>query len=416
MTAVPTSGVQAGPYGRLLRRPSFRTFWIGFTLSVIGDAMTRVAFTWIVYERTGSAHALGLLTVAFTAPVLLGGLLAGPLLDRFDRRRVMIADNVVRGLCMGCVPLLHALGMLSLGHLYAAAAIYSFLMMISLAGCPALLPSLADDRDLPGANALETLSYTVAGVVGAPLAGLLIARIGAPWIVALDAVSYLVFAAALARIRVSVPAVAAPAPAASRGPGEAFRLFLRNPVLRSTTLMFMAFNIGFGAMMVWLPFHADRLGDGGPGTFGLLLGVLAAGQCASAVLAGALVLPVPPGAAIGIAQALSGASLLLMLARRDVAGAALALLLLGVFSAPLTVWAQTLRMQVIPPALRGRAFALLRTLMQGATPIGGAVAGFALDGAGTGIVIGATATLMALPGVVGCFVRGLRRAGQSPAG
>jgi MFS family permease len=84
------------------------------------------------------------------------------------------------------------------------------------------------------------------------------------------------------------------------------------------------------------------------------------------------------------------------------------LALLGLFSAPLTIWAQTLRMQVIPEALRGRTFALLRTLMQGANPIGGMMAGWLLPLLGMSAMIGLSALLIGAPGLVGHGVKELR--------
>src|SRR5262249_9146190 len=90
-----------------------------------------------------------------------------------------------------------------------------------------------------------------------------------------------------------------------------------------------------------------------------------------------------------------------------------ALLLLGLFSAPLTIWAQTLRMRIIPEALRGRTFALLRTLMQGAGPLASAAAGFLLPLLGLMAMIACSVACIALPGLVGLRIGPLhRRAGQ----
>jgi len=93
------------------------------------------------------------------------------------------------------------------------------------------------------------------------------------------------------------------------------------------------------------------------------------------LLAGGVRLPWPLGSLIAASQALSGLAIGLVLLRIDVWSSAVGLFGLGLFSAPLTIWAQTLRMQLIPGELRGRTFALLRTLMQGTVPLGGALAG-----------------------------------------
>jgi MFS family permease len=284
-------------YRQVFQHRSFRLFWFGFTFSVMGDMMTRVALTWFVYESAGSATALGWLNLFYTGPVVLGGLFAGWLLDRFDRRKVMLADSLLRGTVVAVIPLLHALNQLDIWHIYLVAAVYGSLMMVSLAGGPALVPDLVAKRDLATANALETLSFTLGGVLAPPLAGFLIARIGAPNVIMIDALSYAVFAWALANV--ALPRVAPEPPSPGQGllPGrrqtgyglrDAVQLLLKNKVLLSTTLMFMTCNIGMGFMFVWLPVLAGQMPGGGSELYGALLGFLAAGEVISSVLAGGL--------------------------------------------------------------------------------------------------------------------------------
>jgi hypothetical protein len=112
-----------------------------------------------------------------------------------------------------------------------------------------------------------------------------------------------------------------------------------------------------------------------------------------------------------MAQTLAGVTLLLVLIAPNVWLIALGLALFGVFSAPLTIWAQTLRMQIIPAALRGRTFALLRMLMQSGNPVGGGLAGMLLPLAGMTATIALSAFLVGAPGLVGYGVRALRRSG-----
>src|SRR5215203_1746912 len=121
-------------YREIFALVAFRRFWLAFTCSVVGDAMTRVALTWFVYDTTGSARDVGWLLLCYTGPVVVGGLVAGSLLDRFDRRRVMAIDNLLRGAAVAAIPVLDATGRLAIWHVYAVAAVYGFLMMISLAG------------------------------------------------------------------------------------------------------------------------------------------------------------------------------------------------------------------------------------------------------------------------------------------
>jgi MFS family permease len=443
--------ISTGALAGVLRDGPFRNFWIGFTLSGVGDAMTKTALVWYVYETTGSAPAVGLLLLVYAGPVTVGGLVAGYLLDRFDRRRVMLADSVLRGLVVASVPVAAALGHLELWHVYVAAGLYGFLFMIGLAGAPTLIPALVDDDKLTAANSLETLGFTVSGVAGPALAGLLIAGIGAPYVLAVDAASYVFFAIVLATMKLR-PEGAHPEEARSgevdsdavgggtvgsgtvgsgavspEGLGEdalpgrsyrladAFRLLLRNPVLLSTTVMFMCFNAGEGFLSVWLPLHTGDIAPAhGAQLYGVLLAVLAVGETLGALGGGVLSGSMSEGRMICLAQLLAGLSLALALFGGGVWTTAPALFLLGFFSAPMTAWAQTLRMRVIPPGLRGRSFALLRTLMQSSSPAFSGIGGVLLPAVGVTAMIGLSAALIAVPGAVGSRVRALVDAGARP--
>ncbi|GHO60677.1 MFS transporter [Ktedonobacter robiniae] len=400
---------QVENYRTLFQNESFSRFWFGFTFSAVGDAMTRIALIWFVYQSTDSPRAIGILLLCYTGPVVVGGLFAGALLDRFDRRIVMLTDNVFRGVVVASIPVLYFSGHLALWHIYLVAGVYGCFMMISLAGGPSLIPGLVSQSQLATANALETLSYTLSGVIGPPVAGLLIARFGAPSVVVIDALSYVVFALALTRVNVKVEhntrAQAADATYRFR---DAVSLLLQNQVLLSTTLMFMLFNVGEGFLSVWLPLFSVQTIQGGPDLYGLLLGVLAGGEVIGSILAGSLVLPLSLGLLICLAQVLSGVSLVLLLLSPGIGGTIAGLTFLGFFSAPLTIWAQALRMQIIPERLRGRTFALLRTLMQSTGPLASGGAGVLFPVLGIPAMIGFSAALVGLPGMFGSAIKQLR--------
>jgi MFS family permease len=404
------------PYRLVLREAAFRRFWLGFTFSVLGDSMTRVALTWHVYETTRSPVALGWLALCYTGPVVLSGFLAASLLDRLDRRTVMVADCLVRGAVMTAIPVLHFTGHLALWHVYVAAAAWGALMMLTLAGTPALLPALVPRQHLATANALETLSYTLVGVIGPPLAGLLAPHVGAPNLLIVDACSFFAFAIALLAAHPAHEAARRAAGHASESLRDVARLLARHPVLVSTTLMFMVWNVGNGALYVWLPVVAAQRLGGGAGLYGALLGAVAAGEIAGALLSGSLAARRTLGTLICRAQALSGAALLPVAVVPALATGFVGLALYGAASAPLTIWAQTLRMRILPESMRGRAFAILRTIMQGGAPLGGLTAGWLLPRVDVTVVMLLSAALAGLPGLLGERVRALREAGAPDQG
>ncbi len=402
-------GTVASPYADLFRNKPFRRFWLGLMASATGDELTRVAFVWFVYEKTGSAEALGLLMLCFTGPIVVGGFLAGWLLDRFDRRLVMTVDNLARGLAIALVPALHFLGWLEVWHVYLAAGVHGLLMMISLAGTPSMILALVPTERLATANALESLGYSTAGVAGPVIAGFLIAGIGAPATVLFDVVTYLLYALVLFRLKLSLPA---PVKRASVAIGDAVRLLFGSPILIATTFMFLVFNIGTGSIPVWLPILVEATLKGGPELYGILVGVIFAGQVASTLVVGQLGSRVRLGLGICLAEVAAGLLMILVIATDTAVTVGIVLFVWGIANAPLTPWAQTLRMAIIPEAMRGRAFALLRMLMQSGRPIGGALAGFLLPVAGIAATIALVGGATAMAGVAGLLTKPLREAGR----
>jgi MFS family permease len=397
------------PYLRLLRRRrDFALLWVGATLSVLGDGLTWLALVWLVFELGGSAPDVGLLVFAYTAPVVVGGLLAGLLLDRFDRRRVLIADNAVRGLVVATIPVAAALGALQPWLLYAVAIVYGFFNMISLAGIPSMLPTLVEEDELVTANAMETMTYGVGGVVGPALGGLLIAVVGAAGVLWLDALSYLVFVAALAAMRARQrPEHSAPG---SRGLGPAFRFIVGTPAILAITLMFMAANVGEGMLLVIVPVYALDVLEAGSGAFGALVSILTGGMLVGALIIGVVHWRFRLGRSIAAFQAAAGLSILGLALEPGFLVAAAVLAVFGLLISPLTIWAQTIRMRLIPDQLRGRVFGLLRTLMQSTPPIGGIVAGSLLTGAPVPLTVAAVAVIVTVPGLVGLVHRSLAEA------
>ncbi|MFE3448338.1 MFS transporter [Nonomuraea sp. NPDC059194] len=382
-------------YRRALAGRDFRLLWLGSSLSLAGDGMTFVALAWLVLSQPDGTARLGLLTVCYTLPVFAGGLLAGPLLDRFDKRHVLAADSVVRGVAMAAIPLAAVAGEVPTVLPFVVAAIYGLFKMVPLAAFPAAIPDLVGEEDRDAANALESLSFSVAGMVGPALGGLLITVVGAEAVLAFDAVSYAVLAvcALLVRRPLRTPARRAGAPAAR------VSVLLRDRVLVITTAAFMIFNIAAGMLMVVGPWLAKTQLPGGPQALGFMLAAMSAGELAGAAAAGGGW----PGSralrAIGLAQFAASLGFLGVLASPYVWAVAAGFLVVGLFSAPMTVWAQTVRMARIPVELRGRGFALLRTLMQATPPLGAAIVTPLLDAGGLVPAALAMACLALVPAV-----------------
>ena len=178
----------------------------------------------------------------------------------------------------------------------------------------------------------------------------------------MDSVSFLVFALAAASVR--EPLSPTPRSGGARRPSLAG--LRRDRVIVATTVAFMAFNIAEGMLLVTAPWLAKNHLSGGAAALGLLLSALAAGELVGAAIAGRR----RSGGSIALAQAGAALGFLALLGAPNQVLVAAGFFVIGLLSAPMTVWAQSLRMRRIPAELHGRAFATLRTLMQGTPPVG----------------------------------------------
>jgi MFS family permease len=391
-------------YRDVLRISDYRRLWVGLVLNLLGDGATFVAMAWIVVDQAGAA-GLGVLGVCYTVPVLLGGAVVGPLLDRFSRRNLLVYDSVVRGFVVAAIPLLAALGLLAVWQLYVVAAVYGLLKIIPLAGTPAVLPELVPPDKLQAASGLEATAMSAANIAGPAIGAGLIVLIGASNVLLLDTVTYFVFAALIMRIRAPLArpeaTVSDQADQADNRAGwsPVFRLLLRDRFLLVLTLSFAAFNISAGALLVVLPWLAKFELGGQPGILGLMLAIAAAAELIGSLVSGAVRTSDQQMLRIGCLQLLAGAALLLLLPRYlpiILAG----LILNGALTSPMTVLGGVVRLTRTPNRLRGRAMTLMRTTMAGALPLGSALAGVLLAGDHYSALIVAVTILATAPGLL----------------
>jgi predicted MFS family arabinose efflux permease len=161
--------------------------------------------------------------------------------------------------------------------------------------------------------------------------------------------------------------------------------------------MFALFNVGEGALLVYLPRHALRLGLG-TGGYGYLVAAGTAGELLAALLLSRMTWRAPLTVSIVTAQ-VAAALVVVSLMVRSTGVTVAALAALGMCAAPMTAWAQSLRMRLVPPEAHGRLFALLRTAMQATPPVGAALAAL-VTGRGAVVTVAAIAAIIGVPALV----------------
>jgi MFS family permease len=269
-----------------LAHRNFRLLWVGFVTSQAGDIIQMLAQAWLVVELTGSAARLGLLAAAQALPRLLLGLFAGVLVDRVDRRRLLLATQSLAALQSGVFLALQLTQRITYASLLALALALGVLDALNLTARAALMPTLVPRPMIPRAVALQALGVNVTQLAGPSLGGVLLASVGVEGCLVANLVSFSALVLSLLAMRL-------PAREAGAGDGGSVGDALReglgylraHPALRASIAL--AYLLGvFGMPLVrLLPLYARVVLDTSPRGYG----ALAAASGVGALLASLLV-------------------------------------------------------------------------------------------------------------------------------
>jgi len=303
----------------LLRRRNVALLWVGGLTSSVGSSMLFIALPFYVYARTHSALATGAMFIAEMAPAVLLGSVAGVFVDRWDRRRAMIAADLARAALL--LLLLAVDTRDRLWIIYAVAAVESALTQFFTPAAGALLPRLVEGRALVAANSLNALSVNLTRLVAPSLGGAVLGLLGLPSVVLADSASYVVSGLLVALIRPPQDATAPASRAAHAHPeataawARAWRewrdglgVIRRDRVLATLFLVRAASAVAQGIFIVLLvPFVKDVL-LGGAVVLGWLVTAQGMGGLVGGLVGGRVSRAVAPGRIVGVALLVVGAS------------------------------------------------------------------------------------------------------------
>ncbi|MEU8005852.1 MFS transporter [Catellatospora sp. NPDC049111] len=361
------------------------------TLSALGDSFSYVAIPLLVLHATGSVAQMGVVTALGGAATLVTGVFAGVVVDRFDRRRLLVGCDLARLLLYGSIPLVWLAGPRP-WLLYLVLPLASAFGMVFRVAHVTVVPSLVPADEITRANSRLFAASSTAYLVGPALAGLLSGRFGPTTAIAVDAATFAVSAAVLVLLRLRP--VGAPAdPAESERPMDVLlagaRFIARHPTLRPmTVLLTVLSSLTFGLTDVVIYRLKHDLGQS-DGTVGYVLAVGIVGTLLGSVAVTRLrrrygFAPTWTGAWALCGVAMAGIGL----AGRVPVVAAAATAVLGC-SAVAGIASMSLRQEVTPAPLLGRVTSAFWTLHSALTPLGAA----ALTAAAAGY--GSSATLIA---------------------
>jgi Na+/melibiose symporter-like transporter len=406
----------------LLRRRDFGLLWAGGLISETGDWFLLVGLPVWVLQVTGSGLVTATVFLVGLLPGLVVGPLAGVLVDRWDRRRTLVAVSLAQAAFL--LPLLAVDGRNRLWIVYLVMAVEAALAQLNDPARNALVPSLVARADLVGANALIGLNGNLARLVGSPLGGILVEVAGLPGLVVGDAASFLLGAALIALVRPEVrgsdrapEVVHSPRPDPRRAGVvrewvDGLRVTLGDRGLRWGLVVNGLAGVAQGIFTVLFVLFVTRVLGGDGADVGLLRGVQAIGGLLGGVLVVGLATRLEAGRLLGVS--------LLVFAAIDLAiwnGPVLTTadwLYLGLFVAAgipgvgVLTGLTSLVQERTAEAYLGRVFATYLGSFNGLVALGMLLAGLLGDTLGVVAVLNAQAGLYLLAGLIAVATLGRR--------
>jgi MFS family permease len=345
----------------------FRLLFVGQLISMLGTQLTVVAIPYQVYRLTHSTLQVGAISLAQLLPFLAGALLAGPIGDSMDRRRIMIWTAAASALTSAAMTVNASLHRPSLVVLYLVSALAAALMGASNTARMASVPGLVERRHLSAAAAMMQVTFQVGTVVGPAISGLLLG-IGLPLVYALDSATFVVAFFAVMKM-LPMP----PSGDAQLSPWQSTKEGMR--YLRSRQALQGVYIIDINAMVFGMPralfpAMAGSVFGGGTITLGFLYAAVGLGALIGAVTTGWVTHITRQGWAVILAVVMWGAAITVF-GLVDTLWVALLMLALAGFADVISaVMRNTILQSTVPERFRSRMSSIQMAVVQGGPRLG----------------------------------------------
>lgn len=390
----------------ILRYREFRLLWIGQFVSILGDMILYTALPFYVYQVTGSALATGIMFMVETIPHVLLGSVAGVFVDRWDRRKIMIAVELSSALIL--LPLLLIKHTQALWILYVVGFIQSLLSMFFRPAKNALLPNLIGKDELVKANSLFASTHSIGLLLGPPLGGALLGWLKLTGVTIIDSVTFLF--SALMIFLMAAPAApesqpeepgreVKPAPGIWGELKEGLRIIRGDNLILSLFILIGLGSIAHGIIGPMFVVFIKKVLGGNAFEFGLVGAFEGIGCLMGSFLLSKSDRQIHPTRLV-MAGYLGGGALVAFLGHtRSISTAFILILFLGLFFVACSVSERTLIQVNVEDRHRGKVFGALNSISYFSILIGLAVSSFLGDKLGSPLLF----TMSGLITVAGGF-------------
>lgn len=395
---------------RALRHRNFRLFFFGQSISQIGNWMTRLATTWLVYNLTHSAWLLGVVNFAGNILTFLLAPITGAWIERMNRRSVLIVTQAAAALQSLALAFLTLTHQINLTEIIALTMLQGVINAFDMPGRQSFLVHMVDDKsDLANAIAINSSMANGARLIGPAIAGVVIAAVGEGWCFFIDGISYIAVIASLVAMRISSVAQHRKNDDSLLDQiREGWQYVSTYAPVRMILLLFALVCLMGMPYSVLTPVFATKVFHGNATTLGWLTGAAGLGAFASALTLAARKSVVGLPRRLTVAGALFGISLVAFGASRDFGLSLLLMALVGFSMAQCLSITNTLLQTIVPEDKRARVMSYYTMAFFGMVPFGSLLAGALADRIGAAGTVTFTGACILFTVIVNQVVRRTR--------
>ncbi len=381
---------------RALNHRAYRLFWIGQLVSLTGSWMQSAAQQWLVYRLTGSSLRLGVVMMAATLPVTVLAPVAGVLIDRADKRRLLMRLQATMMMLAVALAVLTATGVVSFVHVVILASLAGCVNAFDMPARQAFTADMVAREDLMSAIALNSSIFNGARLFGPAVAGILVARLGETPAFVMNALSYVAVIAALLAMKLPQVAVTRELkhPWVEMREGAAYLLRDRSS-LSLVVMVGIACTLTFPFTTLVPVIAVERLGLGADG-FGMLVSSFGFGALIGASMLAALSAHRDAGRMLIAARGVASVAIAGVAVSRSVPLSCLAMAVAGWALITHLATSNTLIQLRVPDELRGRVMSFYTWCAVGTAPFGALFMGGVAEhlGAPAALLISSAACLV----------------------
>lgn len=362
---------------RALRHRNFRLFFTGQSISLIGTWMTRIATSWLVYRLTGSALLLGFVSFAGQIPTFLLAPFAGVLVDRINRRNLLVWTQVLAGVQSLAMAALTLAKVITIHEIIALSAFQGIINAFDMPGRQSFLVQMVEDKqDLGNAIALNSSMVNMARLIGPALAGITIAAVGEGYCFAIDGFSYIAVVVSLLMMRVPASTIQRAAASMLHQLKEGWSYVTTFRPIRTILTLFALNSLMGMPFIVLMPIFASQVLHGGPHTLGYLMGASGVGALVSAISLALRKSVRGLTTMIQLSAFLFGSGLILFGFSHYLVLSLLLMLVVGFGMMQGLAASNTVIQTLVPEDKRGRVMSFYTMAFVGMAPFGSLLAGF----------------------------------------